>query len=486
MIRKIVRDEKASVSIYLLIILSALLLMGLVFIDFARIAIGKIKVEKAVQLSASAALSYYDSDLARKYGLFGLNTNSEKSDEIFTKYLEKNLTYTSNTLGIKYLINKKKTYIEGVDKLNEYLIFKAEMIKAIKYKASVSWIKKIKESLTVNKLNELENVNNEGKTARDRKRELNRQLSDLKIKLKEAAEENKGVIQKEIERITLEIGDKSKSYTIPRISSAGSIESLLLSRVSETLGFSKNLVTKTNEEDSIVMSATNFNDLEKWPPKMFDLIKGIIISMESATQKGAEKLFIVEYIADRMSNLTNEKEDREYKKGEMEYILNANPRASELESVSTSLLKIWLFRFALNFVSDFSKSAIPEPFERFLFNLAKASMEASTDILTLINGGSVEIFPGIVKNIKLNYVENLKLMLLCCSEEQLIKQTYRLINGTNLNIRNIEISEYSSLLKINYKVGIKLLFIPVLHLDILSDKFKDGCFYYSDEVCFGY
>jgi len=87
-----VKGERGQISVFLSIILIAVVLMTGVFVDIARLSAAEAQVKRAVELAAQSVLADYERDLKENYGIFAISTEIENQlGESLKSYLEKNL-----------------------------------------------------------------------------------------------------------------------------------------------------------------------------------------------------------------------------------------------------------------------------------------------------------------------------------------------------------------------------------------------------------
>lgn len=81
-----------AITVYLSIILSAVILLSGILMDIVRIKAAEVQVRRAVNTAAMSTLAGYHTKLKEDYGLFALNnSDSSKLDETTKSYLQKNL-----------------------------------------------------------------------------------------------------------------------------------------------------------------------------------------------------------------------------------------------------------------------------------------------------------------------------------------------------------------------------------------------------------
>jgi hypothetical protein len=91
-----VKGERGQITVFLSIILIAVVLIVGVLVDVARLSAAETQVKRAVELAALSVLADYESELKEDYGIFALSTENENQlSEALKSYLEKTLMIKS-------------------------------------------------------------------------------------------------------------------------------------------------------------------------------------------------------------------------------------------------------------------------------------------------------------------------------------------------------------------------------------------------------
>lgn len=141
MLIKLIKNEKGSISLFVIIIITALFFLNILLIDFARIMTGKFISEKSLKAAIRSELSEFDQSIYNKYGLFGY---LESKDGIFEEVLIKNLD--NGNKGFNYLkfdtdnIKYELTFEQEIILLP---VFKNQILEEMKYKAPIKFQQKI-------------------------------------------------------------------------------------------------------------------------------------------------------------------------------------------------------------------------------------------------------------------------------------------------------------------------------------------------------
>ena len=88
------KKEQGAVTIFCIIVLFSIILLGGVMIDGSRILLARQIVRTSMNSAARSTLSYYSTDLVGDFGLYGVTEEDAKTQ--FKRYFENNLTLSQN------------------------------------------------------------------------------------------------------------------------------------------------------------------------------------------------------------------------------------------------------------------------------------------------------------------------------------------------------------------------------------------------------
>lgn len=88
------KKAKGAVTVFLIIVLFSVVLLGGLFIDATRILLARRYINNSLDSAARSALSYYDTHLSGEYGLFAVKEDT--AEEMFRKYFKTNLALAKN------------------------------------------------------------------------------------------------------------------------------------------------------------------------------------------------------------------------------------------------------------------------------------------------------------------------------------------------------------------------------------------------------
>ncbi|MFD0588586.1 TadE/TadG family type IV pilus assembly protein [Paenibacillus sp. GCM10027627] len=133
--------EDGAVTVFAVVVLSALLLFFSILIDYARIAAFQLKSENAMRTGVRSVLSAYDSSLYERYGLFGRGGTDGKA--ILEKVLEGNMGKGDVRASQPFLnvlparINKAE--LSPSSYLGQHDVFARQVLEEMKYKAPIQF-----------------------------------------------------------------------------------------------------------------------------------------------------------------------------------------------------------------------------------------------------------------------------------------------------------------------------------------------------------
>ena len=127
------KKQKAAVSVFLIIVLFGVVLMGGLFVDATRILLAKRVIRNDLNSAARSALSYYDEHMAEEYGLFGVE--GTVGAEAFKHYFLTNIALSQSdgfnlldmeageediSVTLSQPLNDQAVMIEGMEEYAKY------------------------------------------------------------------------------------------------------------------------------------------------------------------------------------------------------------------------------------------------------------------------------------------------------------------------------------------------------------------------------
>lgn len=145
--RKYRYSERGAVSIYLIIIMTAIFFLNAVLIDYARILAANNQADKATKAALRSIFSAYDTQLYESYGLFGLTTNSE--EQIFLEAINKNLYVPHEGFTfIDLMLDEGSVSISKEHYLVDHTVYEQQILEEMKYIAPITLTEELIESFT--------------------------------------------------------------------------------------------------------------------------------------------------------------------------------------------------------------------------------------------------------------------------------------------------------------------------------------------------
>ncbi len=240
------------------------------------------------------------------------------------------------------------------------------------------------------------------------------------------------------------------------------------------------------------------SDKERENDNVLAFFKRLISSINDTSRGARDKLYIIEYAMDKFTFLTSKTPRAHFfKKGEVEYIISGSDipynslRNNELLVITDVLSKIWFLRFSIDSISHFVKSKIPHPIARLGWSLLEGAIDATSEMIYLLNGDYIDLLPG-MNNIKLRYSDHLRMLLLLQSEDETLRKIQQLIQVNTINVAgavgsDFRLGDCSTSIKASCEVKVKLLFLPLLKLDTLGVKgFSGDSYIMSKSIIIGY
>lgn len=495
-------DRRGSSTVYLLLVMTGLIAMGLIFIDVTRIIVAENRVERAAKTAGNSLLASYNRNMALDFGLFGEGSPKASQEAVFQYYFKRNLDPEQSRLGLRYFVESKDCEVEALQNLMEDNVLKSQMIGNVKYKSPGKWIKSLAEIFSGKEIEALRGKNQEARNAREQKRALKRKQAELQARLMTVKGDAQESLIRELSNVTKTLdkmeesmnGRSNSEAKIPNSQTAGEFFS---GKLNEMTGLKNCTVPGSYYPKSYSETGSgNFNgysyranteeERESLDQSALKTLMEFGVGIREIASGSLDKLYMTEYIIDRFSSLLNEKEGHFYRKGEIEYIISGSRNTTELTAISLTVMKIWTIRFAINFIIDISKSLIPEPMERLAYSLMSAGLEASTDVVKLMTGYTVEALPNSPKKITLSYEDHLRILLGMKSEKNLLDGARLMVNCSSVSKGGPEISRMGTFFRVKYKASINLIFIPVLKPELFSSSFKNGKYAIEREEFFGY
>ena len=128
------KNNKGAITVFISIVLSAILLVIGVFTDAARINLAHSHILRANKTAISSILACYNNQLKDEYGLFGVFQDNDTIQEGYEYYLSRNLNIYDKKEFL-YDFNIEQINIIGECNLENRALFEKQIIEFMKYRA---------------------------------------------------------------------------------------------------------------------------------------------------------------------------------------------------------------------------------------------------------------------------------------------------------------------------------------------------------------
>lgn len=131
------KKEKGAVTIFCIIVLSSIVMLGGLFIDGSRILLARQMMRSAMNSAARSALSYYDTSLVSEFGLYAVSEQDAKKQ--FERYFRNNMTLSQNDGFDLYAFELSDTpvTVKVSEPLSELAPFVDQVSEYSKYRAGI-------------------------------------------------------------------------------------------------------------------------------------------------------------------------------------------------------------------------------------------------------------------------------------------------------------------------------------------------------------
>ncbi len=146
--KPLLKETKGSVTVYLIIVVSAIFLFVSVLIDFSRMKLAEHDSELAAKAGLRSIFSAYDREL-RKYGLFGIALSGYEQQEIMHEIVSGNLSASVDSpfsLIRVHLQGEQPVHLKILYDLGNPDVFNQQVLEDMKYKAPVTFAKNVKDA----------------------------------------------------------------------------------------------------------------------------------------------------------------------------------------------------------------------------------------------------------------------------------------------------------------------------------------------------
>ncbi len=128
------KHNNGAITIFISIVLSAVLLVVGVFTDAARISLAHSHIQRANKTAISSILASYNNQLKDEYGLFGVYQDNDSIQESYEEYFTKNLNIYQKD-DFLYDFNVENINVNQQYNLENRAIFESQILEFMKYRA---------------------------------------------------------------------------------------------------------------------------------------------------------------------------------------------------------------------------------------------------------------------------------------------------------------------------------------------------------------
>jgi hypothetical protein len=136
-LRRLLKEQQGAVSLYLIMILVPIFLFCALLIDFSRIKVAEKEAENAVKTGVRSVLSAFSPPL-HNYGLFALDQEQEKTESLFLKTVDGNLSGSIQADYFRFIdhrLDEGHSSITSMYTLANHSVFKKQVLEEMKYRA---------------------------------------------------------------------------------------------------------------------------------------------------------------------------------------------------------------------------------------------------------------------------------------------------------------------------------------------------------------
>jgi hypothetical protein len=137
-------SEHGSVSVYLLLALTAFIVLFGILFDFLKIRMAELQAERAVKAGVRSVMSAFDPELAG-YGLFGLTLPQEEQAELFDVVVGENVETPTEVFRFAPLEQTGDSRLQHVYTLANRSVFERQVLETMKYAAPIEFATELTE-----------------------------------------------------------------------------------------------------------------------------------------------------------------------------------------------------------------------------------------------------------------------------------------------------------------------------------------------------
>jgi hypothetical protein len=286
---KQVGKERGSVSIYLLLAMTAFMLLSGVLIDMLRIRMAELQAERAVKAGLRSVMSAFNRELGT-YGMFGLTLTDDEQHEIYHQVVDEHVVQNNpSSFQLVRLERTDESHIRGIYSLANAMIFERQILETMKYAAPIELateitgkFKKLRDSFElshsfIESASELEELMEKREEQLDRAFE---EISELGKVMKRGDEE----IVREVKKVN-DLLQRIGSTTEAQITQT-------IRGLEQSIAASAQSGTPPSPALFIILSEQYrlLSDIQSYP-SVLDNVKLMVLGQEQAYTRGRERLF---------------------------------------------------------------------------------------------------------------------------------------------------------------------------------------------------
>jgi hypothetical protein len=286
---KQVGDERGSVTIYLLLAMTAFILLSAVLIDFLRMRMAELQAERAVKAGLRSVMSAFDRELGT-YGLFGLTLSDDEQQGIYHQVIDEHVMQDDpSSFQLVRLERTDESHIRSIYSLANATIFERQILESMKYAAPIELateitgkFRKLKDSFKlahsfIESASELEKLIQKREEQLER---ANEEISELGKGMKRGDEEVDQAVKK-VNSLLQRIGSTTEEQVSQTIRG---LEQSIAASAQSGAPPSPVLFIILSEQYRLL------SDLQSYPSAM-DQVKSMAQVQEQAYTRGRERLF---------------------------------------------------------------------------------------------------------------------------------------------------------------------------------------------------
>lgn len=291
--------------------MSVILFAGMA-IDLARIAAAENKVQNVLDSSARSVMAEYDGELVGSYGLYGLDTASNRIGDELYKYIAVNLKERHK--GIRLLdidVERRDVGVEGMNSLLKDNAFRSQIQEYMKYRTAINASEGLIEQIRNIKLGKKVEFAEAEKNTRGKAKELRLKVNALNSKLGSIGKKLAGLSAEKLEDIKSELLEAlDLGYEISSEDGRG-----LLEDYNNSVNDSK---VKAEEGGCVENQSQEFQNIREESSKLTPALQVCLAEIDKAISTVAPMQSEIEELEEEIEDLEDELSELEEEVSELE------------------------------------------------------------------------------------------------------------------------------------------------------------------------